>query len=286
VKREIWKAVFVLAALWSLVNVARCANIVTNGDFEAGTTVDAATGDVLPSGWVNGPPSPSTLSKVNVGTAVNAAIDLGPESGTHYIRYQSPATNGTADCLLQDLTTVSGQKYAVSFWIAATSTSAGNPSGINPVWDENRGNQTSMAVGPLFAPATNTGPLAYQSYSFVETASASVTRLDFHGTDVSGSILLDNVVVAPIGPGDYNANGIVDAADYVAWREGLGTTYTQNDYNVWRANFGQTAGSGAGAMANAAVPEPATLLQIILVAAVVYTRRRKPLRKSQQLNYA
>ena len=40
VKPEIWKAVFVLAALWSLVNVAQCANIVTNGDFEAGTTVD------------------------------------------------------------------------------------------------------------------------------------------------------------------------------------------------------------------------------------------------------
>ncbi len=66
--------------------------------------------------------------------------------------------------------------------------------------------------------------------------------------------------------GDYNHNGIVDAADYVVWRNGLGTTYTQNDYNVWRANFGQTAGSGAGAIANAAVPEPTTLALLIFTA--------------------
>ena len=32
--------------------------------------------------------------------------------------------------------------------------------------------------------------------------------------------------------GDYNRNGIVDAADYAVWRKGLGTTYTQNDYDV------------------------------------------------------
>lgn len=271
-KREIWKAAFVLAAPWPLVDVAWCANIVTNGDFEAGTLVDAATGDILPTGWVNGPPSPSTLSKVNVDTAVNAAMDLGPESGTHYVRYQSPATNGTADCLLQDLTTVSGQQYRVSFWIAATSTSAGNPSGINPVWDENRGNQTSMVVGPLFAPATNAGPLAYQFYSFVETASASVTRLDFHGTDVSGSILLDNVVVAPIGPGDYNGNGIVDAADYVVWRK---TDGTSTGYSTWRSHFGQTFGSGSGISANAAVPEPATVVLLMIATASLCIRRSR-----------
>ncbi len=51
------------------------------------------------------------------------------------------------------------------------------------------------------------------------------------------------------------------------WRKGLGTTYTQADYDVWRAHFGQTAGSGSGASANAAVPEPATLMLLMLFAA-------------------
>jgi hypothetical protein len=54
-------------------------------------------------------------------------------------------------------------------------------------------------------------------------------------------------VVAPGVPGDYNQNGTVDAADYVVWRKGLGTIYTQNGYNTWRANFGRTAGSGTTA---------------------------------------
>ena len=51
--------------------------------------------------------------------------------------------------------------------------------------------------------------------------------------------------------GDYNNNGIVDAADYVLWRNGgpLQNDPTAGvqpgDYNIWRANFGRTAGAGS-----------------------------------------
>jgi hypothetical protein len=65
-------------------------------------------------------------------------------------------------------------------------------------------------------------------------------------------------------PGDFNHNGTLDAADYVVWRKINGT---QSGYDTWRANFGQTAGNGSGARANAAVPEPTTL--IILVAVLI-----------------
>ncbi len=57
-------------------------------------------------------------------------------------------------------------------------------------------------------------------------------------------------------PGDFNANGVVDSADYVIWRDTLGTMSTLNgngnetgasanlvdaaDYTLWRANFGST----------------------------------------------
>jgi hypothetical protein len=82
-------------------------------------------------------------------------------------------------------------------------------------------------------------------------------------------------VASPGLPGDYNLNGIVDAADYAVWRKGLGITYTQADYDVWRAHFGQTAGSGAGASANAAVPEPATLVLLMFAAAGWCLRLRR-----------
>ena len=68
-------------------------------------------------------------------------------------------------------------------------------------------------------------------------------------------------VVASGLAGDYNHNGVVDAADYVVWRNGLGTVYTQADYSVWRTHFGQTAGSGSGATGFAsAIPEPSAFV--------------------------
>jgi hypothetical protein len=81
-------------------------------------------------------------------------------------------------------------------------------------------------------------------------------------------------VLSVILPGDFNFDGIVDGADYVVWRKGLGTIYTQNDYNSWRTHFGQTAGSGAGTIANAAVPEPATVALIIVGVLAMSFRRR------------
>jgi hypothetical protein len=74
--------------------------------------------------------------------------------------------------------------------------------------------------------------------------------------------------------GDYNGDGTVDAADYVVWRKGLGTAFTQTDYNVWRGHFGQTASSGASSNANAAVPEPATLATLIMALSGWCVRRR------------
>ncbi|HEY3392047.1 MAG TPA: hypothetical protein VGK58_05030 [Lacipirellulaceae bacterium] len=81
-------------------------------------------------------------------------------------------------------------------------------------------------------------------------------------------------VISTVLPGDYNGNGIVDAADYVIWRK---TDGSQAGYDEWRTNFGRTAGSGSGAIggapsgSSAAVPEPAGVVMVLgaLLAAVV-----------------
>jgi hypothetical protein len=72
---------------------------------------------------------------------------------------------------------------------------------------------------------------------------------------------------------DYNADGTVDAADYVVWRKNPGGS--PDGYNTWRANFGQPSGSGSVASANATVPEPTTVVVLMFAAAGWYVRRHR-----------
>jgi hypothetical protein len=92
------------------------------------------------------------------------------------------------------------------------------------------------------------------------------TAVDHEGGDV-GSPGFAPPIDAQNLPGDYNQNGVVDAGDYVVWRNSLGQsitlpndtspgTVTAADYNVWRENFGRVPASGGGA-GLIAVPEPA-----------------------------
>jgi hypothetical protein len=109
------------------------------------------------------------------------------------------------------------------------------------------------------------------------------TAIEVFGNNVVGSYTAPSGVIHGFEatvpqPGDFDGNGIVDAADYVLWRKGLGTTYTQADYDVWRAHFGQTAGSGAGTSAGTsafdAVPEPSTLFLVGMGLLVMGSGRR------------
>ena len=75
-------------------------------------------------------------------------------------------------------------------------------------------------------------------------------------------------VVAPGLAGDYNQNGVVDAADYTVWRD---TGGTQTGYDTWQANFGRVLGSGAHEAS--AVPEPATLALLLVVSLLLAVNR-------------
>jgi hypothetical protein len=128
-------------------------------------------------------------------------------------------------------------------------------------------------------------PSAGQSFNILDWGSLAGTFSGLNLPTLAGlswntSQLYTNGVlsIASAGlPGDFNPNGVVDAADYVVWRKGLGTTYTQNDYLVWRAHFGQTAGSGAALPSakplSAAVPEPSSELILLILGAAVWIQK-------------
>jgi hypothetical protein len=85
--------------------------------------------------------------------------------------------------------------------------------------------------------------------------------------------------------GDFNGDSIVDAADLTAWKTGFGVTGVATsaqgdadgdldvdgaDFLVWQRQLG----SAPVVATSGAVPEPATLMLIVLAAAGVSSERR------------
>jgi hypothetical protein len=81
--------------------------------------------------------------------------------------------------------------------------------------------------------------------------------------------------------GDFNQDGIVDAADYTVWRDNLGkpagtlvndptgTTIGTAQYNIWKANFGASSPGSAAAV----VPEPSSVTLSAFAALVLLLSR-------------
>jgi hypothetical protein len=88
-------------------------------------------------------------------------------------------------------------------------------------------------------------------------------------------VVVNDFAYYPLLAGDFNKNASVDASDYVAWRNGLGTRYEASDYDVWRGNFGHAA--GVGTFADVSVPEPsAAAISIAAVCCLMCVVGRTP----------
>jgi hypothetical protein len=104
------------------------------------------------------------------------------------------------------------------------------------------------------------------------------------GVGYQYDVTFDITSANPNIPGDYNHNGVVDAADYVVWRKGDlvadsngDTLVNQTDYDFWRARFGNGApGAGAG-LTGSAVPEPAALTLLVIGLLATCSGRRAKL---------
>jgi hypothetical protein len=107
------------------------------------------------------------------------------------------------------------------------------------------------------------------------------TLTDHTGGDIGSPGAVGTELAGVLG--DYNDNGVVDAADYVLWRNGgplenegdMPGTVNEADYTFWRSRFGLTSGSGA-ALSAANVPEPtSTVIALMGIAICLLVLRNR-----------
>ena len=143
-------------------------------------------------------------------------------------------------------------------------------------------NGFSPILGDLFEIITASGGV---NGSFATEVLPTLTAgLDWNVLYGANSVVLEVAAAGLLG--DYNQNGIVDAADYTVWRDTLGSTTNlaangngntvidAADLTVWQANFGRALGSGAHE--TSAVPEPSAGVLLFGLAAIGILVRRCP----------
>ena len=138
---------------------------------------------------------------------------------------------------------------------------------------------------PTYTPNTTTGSSAGLDHivSFGEDNAGNLYLVDFgNGSGFNGQYPGPGLgeifrVVPDLLAGDYNQNGLVEAADYALWRDTVGSasnlaadgngdgTVDQEDYEVWKISFGNIRAMPSSAAA--AVPEPADSMPLIVAVA-------------------
>jgi hypothetical protein len=147
------------------------------------------------------------------------------------------------------------------------------------LYDPATGLQKILQTGESFAGSTIFA-LGFTGTSYLISHSPDTS---FNGLNNSGQVAFafslsnNSQGIAIWSPdalaGDFNGDGVVEAADYVIWRK---NDSSQTGYDTWRANFGRTTASGSdatGAASAAAVPEPAGLVIMLTASLAGFYRR-------------
>jgi hypothetical protein len=204
----------------------------------------------------------------------DSSITSAGSSSGHYSNSGKGSHSAFADSQENFILYITVTDQPVSFTLDASTSASGVSSSLISLSGTDVSVQYDTFTGVWPQSGTTTGILNPGTYVFRQADSTPLPNAPFGSGDSSSSAQLEfSAIAVPNLPGDFNNDGVVDAADYVVWRQGLDTTYTQDDYDVWRANFGQTTATASGANVNSAVPEPATVILLMFAAANWFLRR-------------
>lgn len=117
----------------------------------------------------------------------------------------------------------------------------------------------------LLEPVANTNPA--NNLSRFE-----LTNVDVGALEDIGWTAVDPVVAALAG--DFNNDSTVDAADYVLFRDTVGTPSAVGTFEEFASNFGASTGGGVASSGVSVVPEPGTGLLSIVAVGMLTIRRR------------
>jgi hypothetical protein len=186
-------ALGMFVALGALVSVSSASAAIVNGGFELpnpgvpltqyGSVVNTDIG-----GWtVTGDPTNAVLLLSN--TYAESGITFNPHSGNYAVDLTGAGNTGPTDGVFQNVATVAGQLYKLSFWVG---NAAGSPGGGNTPF-YTLPSSTNLVIGLSGAgsftnPNQSPGGINWQEFSHTFTASGPSTKIWF----LNNTPLLDN----------------------------------------------------------------------------------------------
>jgi hypothetical protein len=149
-------------------------------------------------------------------------------------------------------------------------------SGVHQKWQEMGGSDSLIIAEVRLSSHSTLAPNGEQAIGLAYNNAINGEDLVLEYREPGGQVRQGTVVYVGVAPpdlpGDFNNDGVVDASDYVVWRNNLGAdawvlngngdnspTVDEGDYELWKNNFGATAPAALG-LSTTKVPEPATLL--------------------------
>jgi hypothetical protein len=221
---------------------------------------------------IDDPAAFSAQAMLTDSPAVDAQLFLFNQRG-----YGVVANDNRFGALLPLLPAGSFQGAAPGVYFLGVSAAECDPAGIR---GEIFPDDSSGVVRPLGASVFD--PLLGWSLDYTAAGGNYAIAL----TGVSGTL------APPLLLGDYNQNGVVDAADYTVWRNHLGANITlpnedptqtrgwvtPEDYTVWKQHYGETS-PGNGALTSSvgtslSIPEPTTLWLLVIAGGLFHVRSR------------